>query len=64
MYPCNSLSSDYIRREIQHYLVNVSVGSKIQAIASMMACMMFKDLVAIKPYYVVPKKYGIIPQQK
>ena len=27
-----------------------------------MACMMFKDLVAIKPYYVVPKKYGIIPQ--
>jgi hypothetical protein len=23
--------------------VNVSVGSKIQAIASMMACMMFKD---------------------
>jgi len=25
---------------------------------------MFKDLVAIKPYYVVPKKYSIIPQQK
>jgi hypothetical protein len=44
--------------------VNVSVGSKIQAIASMMACMMFKDIVAIKPYYVVPKKYSIIPQQK
>jgi hypothetical protein len=44
--------------------VNVSVGSKIQAIASMMACMMFKDVVAIKPYYVVPKKYSIIPQQK
>ncbi len=30
----------------------------------MMACMMFKDLVVIKPYYVVPKKYSIIPQQK
>ena len=30
----------------------------------MMTCMMFKDLVAIKPYYVVPKKYSIIPQQK
>jgi hypothetical protein len=44
--------------------VNVSVGSKIQAIASMMACMMFKDIVAIKPYYVVPKKYSIIPQQR
>jgi hypothetical protein len=26
-------------------LVNVSVGSKIQAIGSMMACMMFKDAV-------------------
>lgn len=36
-------------------LVNVSVGSKIQAIASMMACMMFKDIA--KPYYVVPERY-------
>src|SRR5437899_1396225 len=38
-------------------LVNVSVGSKIQAIASIMACMMFKDIAMIKPYYVVPEKY-------
>jgi hypothetical protein len=38
-------------------LVNVSVGSKIQAIASMMACMMFKDIAMIKPYYVVPERY-------
>lgn len=38
-------------------LVNVSVGSKIQAIASMMACMMFKDIAMIKPYYAVPEKY-------
>ena len=38
-------------------LVNVSVGGKIQAIASMMACMMFKDIAMIKPYYVVPEKY-------
>ena len=38
-------------------LVNVSVGSKIQAIASMMACMMFKDIAMIKPYYAIPKKY-------
>jgi Ca2+-binding EF-hand superfamily protein len=44
--------------------VNVSVGSKIQAIASMMACMMFKDLVTIKPYYVVPEEYNITSQQK
>jgi hypothetical protein len=26
--------------------------------------MMFKDIVAIKPYYVVPNKYSIIPQQR
>jgi hypothetical protein len=38
-------------------LVNVSVGSKIQAIASMMACMMFKDIAMIKPYYAVPQRY-------
>jgi hypothetical protein len=43
-----------------HTLVNVSVGSKIQAIASMMACMMFKDMATIKPYYVVPEKYNTI----
>jgi Family of unknown function (DUF6293) len=30
-----------------HILVNVSVGSKIQAIASMMICMMFKDMATI-----------------
>jgi hypothetical protein len=40
--------------------VNVSTGSKIQAIASMMACMMFKDMATIKPYYVVPEKYNTI----
>ena len=39
-------------------LVNVSVGSKIQAIASMMACMMFKHMANIKPYYAVPEKYN------
>jgi hypothetical protein len=38
-------------------LVNVSVGSKIQAIASMMASMMFKDTATIKPYYAVPERY-------
>ena len=38
-------------------LVNVSVGSKIQAIASMMACMMFKDIATIKPYYAKPERY-------
>jgi len=36
--------------------VNVSAGSKIQAIACMMACMMFKEFNA-NPYYVEPKDY-------
>jgi hypothetical protein len=47
-----------------HILVNVSVGSKIQAIASMMACMMFKDKATIRPDYVVPEKYNIILEEK
>ena len=41
-------------------LVNVSVGSKIQAIASMMDFMMFKDIASIKPYYAVPERYNSI----
>lgn len=45
-------------------LVNVSVGSKIQAIASMMACMMFKDEVDIMPYYAVPEEYLTIPREQ
>lgn len=44
--------------------VNVSVGSKIQAIASMMICMMFKDTAMIKPYYAVPEKYTTVPKKQ
>jgi hypothetical protein len=33
-------------------LVNVSVGSEIQVIASMLACVMFKDVAMIRSYYV------------
>ena len=44
--------------------VNASVGSKIQAIACMMACMMFKDDVNIKPYYAVPQKYETVPKEQ
>lgn len=44
-------------QEKQHDLyVNVSSGSKIQAIACMMACMMFKESNAI-PYYAEPESY-------
>jgi hypothetical protein len=44
--------------------VNVSVGSKIQAIASMMACMMFKDFGMIKPYYAEPNEYMSISKEQ
>lgn len=40
------------------------LGSKIQAIASMMACMMFKEQVMIKPYYVIPEKYNTSSTQE
>jgi len=39
------------------YYVNVSSGSKIQAIACTMACMMFNEKNNLIPYYVQPKKY-------
>jgi hypothetical protein len=54
------LDSFLIQAKQNHILVNVSVGSKIQAIASMMACMMFNDMATIKPYYVVPEKYNTV----
>lgn len=45
--------------------VNVSVGSKIQAIASMMVCMMFKEeAVMIKPYYAFPERYTTEAQKQ
>ena len=53
-----ALRSIIIKENGNSILVNVSVGSKIQAIASMMACMMFKDQIMIKPYYVIPEKYN------
>jgi len=37
--------------------VNLASGSKIQAIASMMACMMFNDKKSIKPFYAEAESY-------
>lgn len=37
--------------------VNVSTGSKIQAIACMMACMMFNDKSNVTPFYAEPEDY-------
>ncbi len=59
-----ALRTIIMREKGNHILVNVSVGSKIQAIASMMSCMMFRDMATIKPYYVVPEKYNTILLEK
>jgi hypothetical protein len=53
-----ALRSIILQEKGNYILVNVSSGSKIQAIASMMACIMFKEQAMIKPYYVVPEKYN------
>lgn len=45
-------------------IVNVSVGSKIQAIASMLACMMFKKIANIQPYFVIPERYATTPKKQ
>lgn len=39
------------------FYVNVSSGSKIQAIACMMACMMFNEDCNLIPFYVEPEEY-------
>jgi hypothetical protein len=59
-----ALRTIILKEKQNSILVNVSVGSKIQAIASMMACMMFKDLAMIKPYYVVPERYNSSQEDK
>ena len=47
-----------IEEEKQHsYYVNVSSGSKIQAVACTMATMMFNENNNLFPYYVEPEKY-------
>jgi hypothetical protein len=40
------------------FLINVSSGSKIQAVACMMAIMIFDDRTNLKPFYVEPEKYN------
>jgi len=51
---------EIIQEESSHQIfVNVSTGTKIQAIAGMMACMMFKSGDSQPtPYYAIPNKYS------
>lgn len=47
-----------------HVFINVSTGTKIEAIAGMMACMMFKSVHhRIQPYYVEPEDYTVKPKK-
>ncbi|KDE54429.1 hypothetical protein EI28_01880, partial [Methanoculleus sp. MH98A] len=44
--------------------INVSTGTKIEAIAGTMTSMIFRDdITEITPYYVCPEKYEITPEQ-
>jgi len=52
-----ALRSIILKEKGNNIMVNVSTGSKIQSIAAMMACMMFKDFGNIQPYYAEPGRY-------
>ena len=50
---------DIIEEEKGNYIyVNVASGSKIQAIACMMACMILKECDNLQPFYAEPKSYA------
>ena len=50
---------DIISQEENNYIyVNVASGSKIQAIACMMACMVLKECDNLQPFYAEPDRYA------
>ena len=50
---------EIIEEENGNYIyVNVASGSKIQAIACMMACMILKECDGLKPFYAEPESYA------
>ena len=50
---------DIISQEENNYIyVNVASGSKIQAIACMMACMVLKECDNLQPFYAEPESYA------
>ena len=53
------LIKDIISQEKGNYIyVNVASGSKIQAIACMMACMVLKECHNLQPFYAEPESYA------
>ncbi|MCV0373135.1 MAG: DUF6293 family protein [Nitrosarchaeum sp.] len=50
---------EIIEKEEGNYIyVNVASGSKIQAIACMMACMVLKECDTLQPFYAEPERYA------
>ena len=50
---------EIISEEKNNYIyINVASGSKIQAIACMMACMILKECKNLQPFYAQPEKYA------
>ena len=50
---------EIIAKEENNYIyINVASGSKIQAIACMMACMILKECKNLQPFYAEPKTYA------
>jgi hypothetical protein len=50
---------EIIGEEENNYIyINVASGSKIQAIACMMACMILKECKNLQPFYAEPEKYA------
>lgn len=53
------LVKEIIQDNEKNYIyVNVASGSKIQAIACMMACMILKEWTNIQPFYAEPERYA------
>ena len=52
-----SIKGIVTKEEGNDIYVNLASGSKIQAIASMMACMMFNEQKSIKPFYAEAERY-------
>jgi hypothetical protein len=48
------------KEEGNNIFVNCSSGSKIQAIACMMICMMFQEKTKLTPYYAEPENYSSV----
>ncbi len=65
MYEILRIYKEIIGKEQHNHLfINVSTGTKIHAIAGMMACMIFRsDHIPLTPYYVVPEHYENRPEE-